>query len=210
MTIAEILKAKGIGDDVITAVQEEMKANKIFTASEENLDIRYGKLKTDHDGVTKQLGEANTLIEELKKSNKGNEGLQQKITAYETQVEQLQAELKQTKIDSAIKVGLLEAKGLDVPYLTFKMKEMGDIDLDEQDKIKGWDDKLTALKTKLPTQFESATGDNGGYQILKPNKLQTGTGGDITPTKESFRAMSYEERVALKQKNEELYKQLAK
>ena len=64
-------------------VQEEMKANKIFTASEENLDVRYGKLKTDHEGVTKQLGEANTLIEELKKANKGNEGIQQKVADYE-------------------------------------------------------------------------------------------------------------------------------
>ena len=92
MTISEILKAKGISDDVIKGVLEDMKANKVFTASEENLDIRYGKLKTDHEGVTKQLGEANTLIEELKKSNKGNEGLQQKVTAYEAQVQQLQQE----------------------------------------------------------------------------------------------------------------------
>lgn len=167
MTISEILKAKGISDDVIKGVLEDMKANKVFTVSEENLDIRYGKLKTDHEGVTKQLGEANTLIEELKKSNKGNEGLQQKVTAYEAQVQQLQQELEESKIDAAIKVGLLSEKALDVDYLTFKLKNKGEaLTLGEDGKIKGWDDKIAALKTQCPTQFESS-----GKKNIVENKL---------------------------------------
>lgn len=167
MTISEILKAKGISDDVIKGVLEDMKANKVFTASEENLDIRYGKLKTDHEGVTKQLGEANTLIEELKKSNKGNEGLQQKVTAYEAQVQQLQRELEESKIDAAIKVGLLSEKALDVDYLVFKLKNKGEaLTLGEDGKIKGWDDKIAALKTQCPTQFESS-----GKKNIVENKL---------------------------------------
>ena len=48
MNLIEIMKAKGISDDIIKAVQEDMKANKIFTSAEENIDIRYGKLKTEH------------------------------------------------------------------------------------------------------------------------------------------------------------------
>lgn len=167
MTISEILKAKGLSDDVIKGVLEDMKANKVFTASEENLDIRYGKLKTDHEGVTKQLGEANTLIEELKKSNKGNEGLQQKVTAYEAQVQQLQQELEESKIDAAIKVGLLSEKALDVDYLIFKLKNKGEaLTLGEDGKIKGWDDKIAALKTQCPTQFESS-----GKKNIVENKL---------------------------------------
>ena len=167
MTISEILKAKGLSDDVIKGVLEDMKANKVFTASEENLDIRYGKLKTDHEGVTKQLGEANTLIEELKKSNKGNEGLQQKVTAYEAQVQQLQQELEESKIDAAIKVGLLSEKALDVDYLTFKLKNKGEaLTFGEDGKIKGWDDKIAALKTQCPTQFESS-----GKKNIVENKL---------------------------------------
>ena len=39
MTLNEILKAKGISDELITAVLDEMKANKIFTSAEENIDI---------------------------------------------------------------------------------------------------------------------------------------------------------------------------
>lgn len=167
MTIAEILKANGVDDNAAKAILDAMKENKIYTASEENLDIRYGKLKGDHEGVTKQLAEANSLIEELKKSNKCNEGLQEKVAAYETQVQQLQAELEQTRIDAAVKVGLLDSKALDVDYLTFKLKAKGDaLTLDENGKIKGWDDKLAALKTQFPQQFESS-----GKKTIIENRL---------------------------------------
>ena len=112
MNISEILKAKGIEDATIQGILDDMKSNKIFTAGEENLDVRYGKLKTDHEGKLAELTEAQNLIAELKKSNKGNESLQSKITDYEAQVAQLQAELEQTKLESAIKVELLASKAL--------------------------------------------------------------------------------------------------
>jgi seryl-tRNA synthetase len=104
MNLIEIMKAKGISDDIIKAVQEDMKANKIFTSAEENIDIRYGKLKTEHEAVVKERDEGKALIESLQKSSKGNEGLQKQLTEYQTKMEQLQAELQQTKIDSAINV----------------------------------------------------------------------------------------------------------
>lgn len=175
MTIAEILKANGVDDNAAKAILDAMKENKIYTASEENLDIRYGKLKGDHEGVTKQLAEANSLIEELKKSNKGNGGLQEKVAAYETQVQQLQAELEQTRIDAAVKVGLLDSKALDVDYLTFKLKAKGDaLTLDENGKIKGWDDKLAALKTQFPQQFE-ASGKKNIIENRLPEQEEHGT-----------------------------------
>lgn len=175
MTIAEILKANGVDDNAAKAILDAMKENKIYTASEENLDIRYGKLKGDHEGVTKQLAEANSLIEELKKSNKGNEGLQEKVAAYETQVQQLQAELEQTRIDAAVKIGLLDSKALDVDYLTFKLKATGDaLTLDENGKIKGWDDKLAALKTQFPQQFE-ASGKKNIIENRLPEQEEHGT-----------------------------------
>ena len=207
MTIADILKAKGIGDDIIKSVQEEMKTNKIFTASEENLDIRYGKLKTDHEGVTKQLGEANSLIEELKKSNKGNEVLQQKVTDYETQIAQLQEQLKQTQIDAEANVALLAAgvKPDDIDYVLFKLKAKGDLELDENGKVKGMDDKIDALKTQLPANFEGAGGKK--YQ---ENKLPDADPGDKAVTKEEFNKMGYNSRVEFKRNNPEQYSQMMK
>lgn len=166
MTIAEILKAKGVSDDIIKAVQDDMKANKIYTASEENLDIRYGKLKTQHESTTQQLTEANTLIEELKKGTKGQEGLQQKVSDYEAQVTQLQQQLAKTQLDAEIRVQLLSAKALDVDYMTYKLKEKGELALDENGKIKGWDDKLAGLKTQFPAQFEAS-----GQKKVMENRL---------------------------------------
>ena len=201
MTITEILKAKGLDDNTINGILEDMKANKVFTASEENLDIRYGKLKTEHEGVNKQLGEANALIDELKKSNKGNEALQQKITDYEGQVATLQTELEQTKLDAAIKVELLSSKALDVDYLTFKLKEKGELALDENGKIKGWDDKIAALKTQFPTQFEVS-----GQKRYEEYKLPGDQGDGQAITKESLLKKPYAERMKIFNENPEAYK----
>lgn len=198
MTMAEILKANGIDDAAAKAVLDAMKANKLFTASEENLDIRYGKLKSDHEGTAKQLADANALIEELKKSNKGNEGLQEKLAAYETQVQQLQAELEQTRIDAAVKVGLLGSKALDVDYLTFKLKAKGDaLTLDENGKIKGWNEKIASLKTQFPNQFEAS-----GRKNIIENRLPD-QDGHAPLTRSEILKMPYAERVKTFEENQE-------
>lgn len=203
MTLQEILKSQGLSDEQIEKVTGEMKQNKIFLADEENLSIRYKKLKDDHDTLTKQHGEATTLIEELKKGSKGNEQLQSKITAYETQVSELQSELEQTKVESAIKVALLSAKAKDVDYLTFKLKEKGEIKLDDQGNIKGIDDMLAGLKTQFPTQFESDS-----QKKIDEHKLP-----DADDTKkisqEEFNKMGYQDRLKIYNDNPELYAELS-
>lgn len=214
MNLIEILKAKGISDDLIQAIQEDMKANSIFTASEENLDIRYGKLKTQSESDKQQLTEANKLIEDLQKSNKGNEALQKQVTDYQQQMAQLQKELEETKVDAEAKVALLAAKAVDVDYLLYKMRENArkegkEITLDDNGKIKGWDTMLESLQTQSPNMFEAASSDDG-YQVLNPNKLKNGDKHETTTTKEQFMAMGYEERMALKQKNEKLYNEMVK
>jgi hypothetical protein len=206
MTINEILKAAGVNDDTIQKVLDDMKVNKIFTASEENLDIRYGKLKTQHEGTEKQLNEANALIETLKKSTKGQEDAQQKITAYEQQVTQLQQELEKTKIQAEAKVELLSAGALDIDYLMFKLAEKGELALDENGKIKDWDDKLAGLKTQLPTQFKT----DSKKQIIENKLPEEGNTGDKTVTREEFNKMGYNSRVALRKDNPELYNQMMK
>jgi hypothetical protein len=203
MNLIEIMKAKGISDDIIKAVQEDMKANKIFTSAEENIDIRYGKLKTEHEAVIKERDEGKALIESLQKSSKGNEGLQKQLSEYQTKMEQLQAELQQTKIDSAINVGLLAAgvKPDDVDYVTFKLKAKGEIELDEQGNIKGWDDKVAGLKTQFPANFTSASSKEYEEHRLPDDN----TGGD-TITRESLLKKPYAERMRIFNENPEAYK----
>lgn len=205
MTLQEILKAKGLSDEAIQSVIGEMKQNKIFTASEENLDIRYGKLKADHDNLVAQHGESSKLIEQLKAGTKDNDALQGKITAHETLIASLQEQLKQTKIESAVKVALLGAKAVDVDYLTFKLKEKGELELDEDGNLKGIDDRLTVLKTQYPNQFESAE-DQLQVQVQKLPDRDTGR--ETTISKDDFNKMGYASRVKLKETNPELYAQM--
>ena len=109
------------------------------------------------DGKTTELDTANNLISDLKKSNKGDEDLQSKVTTYETQVADLQEKLQETKVNGAIKVALLEAKANDIDYMTFKLKEKGELKLDENEKIQGWEEKLSSLKTQFPKHFEGTS-----------------------------------------------------
>jgi len=207
MTLQEILKAKGLDDASIESVIGEMKQNKIFTTSHENMDVRYPKLKADHDNLTTQHGESTKLIEQLKAGTKDNEALQGKITGYEAQITQLQEQLKQTQLEAAIKVALVGAKATDVDYMTFRLKEKGDLELDDQGHIKGIDDKLAGLKTQFPAFFESASQS----KQIDPQKLpDRNNPGDKGVTKEEFNKMGYASRVELKQSNPELYGQLMK
>lgn len=176
--------------------------------------LKYEDIVQQLSGKNIELKTANGLIDELKKGTKGDEDLQSKITTYKTQIAKLQKELQETKIMSAIKVALLSEKAVDVDYLTYKLneklKEKGEtLELDENNNIKGWNDKLSGLKTQFPSMFEAGTG-KGGYQVLGDNRLPGGDGGNVTVTKEQFQKMGYNDRLKLKQENEQLYRQLAK
>jgi hypothetical protein len=205
MTLQEILKAKGLDDATIEAVLGDMKENKIYTTTHENMDVRYPKLKADHENLTAQHGESTKLIEQLKGDMKGNEALQGKITGYESTIAQLQEQLKQTQLDAAIKVALLGAKAMDVDYLTFKLREKGELELDEQGHIKGIDDKLAGLKTQFPNQFESA-----GQREIQLQKLPDHNGGKDTMTRAEFLRKTYAERAAFAQENPDAYKTIMK
>lgn len=203
MTLQEILKSQGLTDEQIQTIVGEMKQNKIFTASEENLDIRYGKLKTDFESLTKQHGESTALIEQMKKDNAGNEAMQGKIAEYEGKIATLENELQQTRVDSALKVALLEAKVLDVDYLTFKIKEKGEVKLDENGKVKGIDETIASLKTQFPSQFSTET-----KKKIDENKLPGGEPDNKHGvTKEQFDKMGYQERLRLFNENPDAYKE---
>ena len=171
---------------------------------------KYDALQELVNGKETELKSANDLIAELKKGTKGNEELQKKIGDYDVQVAELQSQLQETKIKSALKVALLSEKAVDVDYLTFKLneklKEKGEaLELDENENIKGWDDKLSGLKTQFPTMFETASAD--GYQVLGDNRLPGGDDSN-TLTKEQFEKMGYQSRLKLKQEQPDVYAQM--
>lgn len=162
-------------------------------------------------GKEAELTSANELIAQMKKATKGNEELQGKISGYESQVAELQAQLQETKMKAAVKVALMSEKAVDVDYLTFKLneklKEKGEtLELDENDNIKGWDDKLSGLKVQFPTMFESANKD--GLHVLGDNKLPNSDMNNTGITQEAFNKMGYQSRLKLKQEQPDVYAQL--
>lgn len=172
---------------------------------------KYDALDALLKGKETELDTANGLIAELKKGTKGNEELQGKITGYEAQVADLQAQLQETKVNAAVKVALLSEKAVDVDYLTFKLneklKEKGEsLELDENDNIKGWDALRDGLKTQFPKMFESGT---DGKKVFDDDSLP-GSDDDRTVSKEEFAKMGYKSRVELKENNPELYASLTK
>lgn len=158
MTLQEILKAQGLTDEQVEKVINGMKQNKIFTATEENLDTRYGKLKTDHETTTQQLTEAQKLIEQMKNDAGDNSALQTKITDYEGKMAELTAENEKLKVEGALKVALLDAgaKASDLDYLMFKAGSGSrELAVGEDGKLKGQDDLISGLKTQFPGNFDA-------------------------------------------------------
>ena len=208
MTLEEILKSQGLSDEQVKTITGEMKQNKIFTSSEENMDIRYNKLKGDFDNLTAQHTESTNLIEQLKAGTKDSEKLQGQISTYETQISQLQDQLKQTQLESEIKVALLAAKASDVEYMTFKLKEKGELELDGEGHIKGIDDKIAGLKAQFPAQFGTESGNSKG-QVIEENKLPMSEKRDSL-TKEELLKKPYAERQQFFNENPEAYKEIMK
>lgn len=169
--------------------------------------------KTKIDELTEQLGlktkeseEANKLIAELKKSNQGNEELQKSISTYEAENAKLKAENEQLKLDNAIKVELLgaKAKGDDLDYLMFKIKQNNDkLSLTENGELKGFD--VEEIKTAYPSNFEVET-----KKVVDVNNLPKIETSDNTITKEQFDKMGYKERTKLFNDNPEVYNELTK
>lgn len=211
-----------LGEDLYTKFEEKINEyNELDTNKEKqikicNLNTGEYVAKSEYDSLGEtlkskeaELETANNLITDLKNSSNGNEDFQTKITGYETDIANLQEQLEETRLNSAVEVALLSAKASDVGYLMFKLTEKGEkLELDENGNIKGWKDKLTGLKTQFPNMFES--GNNEGYRVLGDNRLPGSDDLKVSATREEFLKMGYNERLKLKQENEELYKSLVK
>lgn len=210
-----------LGEELFAQVAEKINAHNGNEANKEkqvklaNLGsgeyVGKGKYDALNDlltGKQTELDTANGLIADLKKASKGNEEMQGKISGYETQVQQLQAQLQETKIKSALKVALLSEKALDIDYLTFKvnekLKEQGkSLELDENENIKGWDDIRDGLKTQFPKQFESAKGSGKVEAFQLPEQDQKNN-----MTRSDLMRKPYAERAEFAKNNPEAYKEI--
>ena len=219
-----------LGEELFNQMAEKINAHNGNEANKDN-QIKIGNLGTGEyvsaakhkalqdamGGKDAELENANNLIAELQKASKGNEEMQQKFKDYETANAELQKQLQETKVKYAFDVMLMDAGVTDKDEREFlaykyesKLKEEGKtLELDENEHIKGSEAIIDSMKTMRPKAFESAS-NSDGFQVMGDNRLPQNDNRTVKPTKEQFRQMSYEERLAIKQKNEQLYKELAK
>ena len=175
MNLKELLIAQGVTEDQASKIVEAMPANKLYISSEENLDIRFNKAKTDLDQAKADLSAANKLVEDLKKTNANVDTLQKQVKEYEDNVKRLETEREQDRKNYAIKEALAKTGALDLDYLQFKL---GSVELDKDGNIKDLDNKIKGLKEAHPTFFpappaEPKDQNKGGYKPID-SKLPKG------------------------------------
>ena len=203
MTLTEILKANGIDDEVVGKITADMKSNRIFTAGEENLDIRYAKLKNEHANSTQTISELQKQIAEYEALKVQNATL---IEEANKKFADLQSENEKIKQDNALERALMEAKVQDVDYMKYKLKEKHPegFKLDENGKISSINAVLDDLKVQFPNQFTKTEKKIEEKKLEKSDDISTGI------TSEQFTKMNYHERAKLFKENPEQYAELNK
>lgn len=205
MNFLEILQANGITDELAVKITSEMKSNKIFLANEENLDVRYNKLKAESEADKAELLKSQALISDLQNGNKVNDELQTKIKEYQDEIATLKASHEAQKIESALDRALIEANVQDVDYVKFKLKEKGtEFKLDENGKLANIKTALDDIKIQLPNQFKSSE------KKVDELKLPTDVKTDKGVTKDEYNNMSYAERVKLFSNDKQTFDEVSK
>ena len=203
MNLIEILKANGIDDEVITKITADMKTNKVFTAGEENLDIRYGKLKNDHALAQQSIADLQSQVAQFEQLKSQNTTL---VEEANKKLAELQAENDRIKLDNALERALIEAKVQDVDYMKFKLKEKhpDGFKLDENGKIESINTVLDDLKVQFPNQFAKTE------KKIEEKKLEQSDDNNGGISSEQFNKMNYHERAKLFKENPEQYAELNK
>lgn len=169
MNLKELLIAQGVTEEIANKIIAEMPANKLFIASEENLDVRYSKAKEQLEQAKGDLKTATDLVATLKKENADVEALQTKIKEYEGKVTQLETERAEERKTNAIKEALTKAGVNDLDYMLFKL---GAVEVDKDGNIVDLESKVKSLKETNPTFFASTEPTDpkdppkGGYKPI--------------------------------------------
>ena len=203
MNLAEILKSNGVDDEVIGKITEDMKANKVYTASEQNLDIRYGKLKNEHTTAQNTITDLQSQIAEFENLKAQNATL---VENANNKIAELQNELVKVKTDNALERALIEANVQDVDYMKYKLKEKhpDGFKMDENGKIESINTVLDDLKIQFPNQFSKTE------KKIEEKKLEKTDDSGNSITGDQFNKMNYHERAKLFKENPEQYAELNK
>ena len=133
---------------------------------------KHAVTKSAYNEQAEKLKVANSTLDTLKKSNKDNENLQEELKSYKNKVANLEEQARVTALKQSVKDALIGAKGTDVDYLMFKL---GDLETDEEGRVKDLDNKIKDLQTTHPTFFALDKPDaTNGFERLGGADLPKG------------------------------------
>lgn len=201
MTFQELLREQGVSDEQIGNIEGGMRENRMYLSSEENIDLRYTKLRNKHE-------EAEKLIESLKKDAETSAETSRKVTEYEGRINELTAQIERDRLDSAVREALLASDATDVDYLMYKLRN-GDAELrlGADGKVEGLQGRIESLRASYPNQFRQ-TGKDGRRTI--PNRLEKPDpdNGAEPMTRSKLDRMRYNERLRFRNEHPDEYRRL--
>lgn len=172
MKLAEILKAQGLTDEQVTAVQNSMNENKIYTTSLENVDVRYNKLQEQKKQYEDSSKELEKQLKELSKNNADNEELKKQLEQLQLSNKELEEnhlkEMNKLQFDFALDGALSGAKCKNNKALKALLDMEG---IKYQDgKLEGLETQLESLKKEASYLFEAEQQTPSGSGFNPPGE----------------------------------------
>lgn len=134
---------------------------------------KYLQLETDLDNTKTSLNTANTTIADLKKNNKDNTDLQNKIVNYESEKANLETKYKEEKSEMIKKMAIKDAlynEKAKHPELLISKFDLSKIILDEENEkvLSGIEEQIKSNKETYKDLFGETEQQNGAYHYT-PN-----------------------------------------
>lgn len=192
----EFLRGLGLEDETVQKIIDEHHDTlRDFKDKAEKAE----SLQEQLDKANKELDNRDKQITDLQKAKDGdNQELKDKLANYEKENAQYKADMKELKLNNAVKLAVAKDANDANDVLAFINKD--ELELQDDGTVKGLDKAVESLKESKPYLFADNT--------PKGNTPQGGNNPEFGLTKEQFNNMSVAERTELFLKDRETHDKL--
>lgn len=180
---------KGVEDELLKAIDDELKGAIPYT--------RFKEVNDAKNEYKKQLEERDAQLDTLRKENKDNEGLMNKIKELQEENKKAQEEYErqvlEIKRDNAIDTFLTQSNSLNNKAVR-ALLDLENVTYDNGE-LKGLEEQLTTLKTAEDSKMLFKTVDKKDTVELKGIVPVNGNNGDTKPMSKSGGITLYSEMV---------------
>jgi len=204
--LKDLLESLKVESELVDKIIKAMQEQKIYTTAEENLDVRYKKLKDQSESKDTELNEAQKLIKELQTLVGDSESVKSKVGEYEKKIDLLQKQNEKLALESAVTFELQanKAKSDAIEFLLFKvLNDESEITMTDKGKLKGLD--IDEIKKNHASMFDNGAGNLQfqGQKLPENNNQNDGM------TQEEFNKLGITARFELLDSDPETFKKFA-